>query len=234
MPQEVFLFYLNASLLVLSFFLGGLLAKRRLNAQRSKRAKELYSYAESAFNQGQYVRALAQVCEATGNMKYPQMLWLMGDIYDKMGLYDWEARCFFEAHWTYYESWPASSKTTYSEDVTYFYYRESRAHSRADDWEFSYIRANEAIQMIRAHQIPAMVDGEDYEQEMVAFRMMATLHHLRGTEAFEKSRADAQWLVDHSTKQLLRNIGIGVLTASDLLHNGKLEGLLWQHDIRRN
>jgi hypothetical protein len=72
--------------------------------------------------------------------------------------------------------------------------------------------------MIRRNEIPGIVDGGNCEQELVALRMMASLHHLRGTDAFEKAKTDAEWLVKNSTNQLLTDLAHGLLTSSEILH----------------
>ena len=90
--------------------------------------------------------------------------------------------------------------------------------------------------MIRRKEIPPFVDGKDFEQELVALRMMASLHHLKGAAAFEKARGDAEWLLKNSGNQLLVNIAKGLLNSSDLVRDistGPLS-LLWTGYISPN
>ncbi|MGH8015075.1 MAG: hypothetical protein ACREBV_02675 [Candidatus Zixiibacteriota bacterium] len=197
------------------FLMGLFFERRTIRKSRIENAKKLYSCAYSTFVDGNYAHALAILGEAAGNRKHPQIYNLMGHIYEKLNMHELEARSFFEAHREIFKNFSFTRPNSYPQDITYFYYRESLAHSRTNNWEFTYMRADTALKMIRRKEIPAMVDGVNFEQELVALRMMSALSHLKGTVALEVLRADGQWLVARTTNQLLKDLAQAILDISE-------------------
>ena len=205
MITTLYHFYLLLAIIILSFFIGWFSYRQYLIKIKKAKAKNLYRVSYLLYENGSYVNSLRLVGEAIGNSPHREMFNLLGHVYDKLQMFNEEADAFHDAIRYYtgkYIFWPEF----YDQAMTFYWYRESFAYIKSENWELAYLRSNEALSLIRSKKIPSIVDEKNFEQELVAIRMVSSLYYFKGKDAFEKTRADALWLQMNSPDHLLRDL----------------------------
>jgi len=205
MITTLYHFCLLLTIIILSFLIGWFSYRQYLIKIKKAKAKNLYRDAYLLYENESYGNSLRLIGEAIGNSPHREMFNLLGHIYDKLQLFNEEADSFHDARCFYTGKYSINSEF-YDQDMTFYFYRESFAYMKFEDWEFAYLRSNEALGLIRSKKIPSIVDEKNFEQELVAIRMVSSLYHFKSKDAFEKTKADALWLQMNSPDNLLRDL----------------------------
>ncbi len=215
------------SLIAIIFFLalGYFLCIFKINKDNKRRAAEFYKISAESFYDNLFAYALFTIGKSIIIKEHHQSYNLLGHIYEKLGLHDLEAEAFYQARRFIFNN---SSLTTekYNQDVTYYFYRESLAYTKANNWEFAYLRSNNAVNMIQSKKLPIYVDDKNIEVELRIIRMISSLHFFSGKEAFEKSQIDAYWLKENSTDDFTKKLSLSMNNISTFIANNDFTRIL--------
>jgi tetratricopeptide (TPR) repeat protein len=195
--------YAYSIIFILGLALGYFIFSKINRKTCMKNAGNLYDFGKRMYDDQEYFLALESLHQSIGFYKYYETYNLIGHIYDEMGQHNLAAHAFDEARWL---SWRFNL-----EYVTYSFYRSSFSYAKANNWEFSYTRANEGLQSIIKGVIPKASDGLDCEEKLRSCRMVSSLHHLNGTNAFDSAIGDAAWLLSNSKDKINISIAKGIL-----------------------
>ena len=158
--------------------------------QRHEDAKDLFDTAKAIYESGDFILAATKLAESLGHSETSEAYELLGCAMEKLKKYDAAAKAFTDASWLQRKG-PGAL-------YSYYCYRAAKSHASEGNWEFAFLRAQGGIEVAENHSNARFVDGEDWETYLREVRMIAALHHLKGTEAFETARADANWILANS------------------------------------
>lgn len=219
---QLFLIFI-AIIFLIAF--GFFIFKLKINRDNKRKAAEFYKISAELFFNNSYAYSLFTLGKSIVIYEHHQSYNLLGHIYEKLGLYDLEAEAFYRARRVAYYINPLATDR-YNQEVTYYFYRESLAYTKTKNWEFSYLRSDQAIKMIHTENLSAFVDDKNIEVELRVIRMISSLFFFKGKEAFEKSQDDASWLRNNSTDNTLKILGESLNEASSFVNDNEFSRIL--------
>ena len=203
--------------IIIVFLSGWLLHRHNSKKELQNNAQKSYTRAKYLFDNGEYKDALLSATQASTYWPSHSIYNLMGHIYEKL-----------DANWmemeSFHHAWKERNRRSttvieqrHDQDTTYYLYREAYAFSKMENWKFVLIRSTHALNRIAFNTLPNKVDGDDFEQELRALRLVAAIHQYRGMEAFTSSSDDAMWLSKNANRKLLKKLGSSMRRAIDLV-----------------
>ncbi|HXF48822.1 MAG TPA: hypothetical protein VNL73_05290 [Verrucomicrobiae bacterium] len=208
----ILLVSIGALLLVMAFasagifLLGRWFSSKKDRRQRFESSKKLYEEAYLLHKEGRKTEALVIASRALGEFETHETCNLIGHIVEELGEHRAASSFWSKARWC--PGVPPDWKV-------YYYYREARAFEKEKNWEFALLRSRDAITMVEKGHLPAEVNGVNYEEQLRAILMYASLNHLHGSEGWEAAKQQAEWLKKNAKNSLLQRCGHSLSSADE-------------------
>jgi hypothetical protein len=190
-----------AGTLLIVFLWGRSNGRRTARKWQRETCQQLHDVALNQREQFPLEAALT-AAEAAGHANRHECFNLVAGVLDDMGHTDAAAD-----YWARARS--AARQQARDEQASY-YYREAKSFLRGRNYEFAYLRSKAAIELIELGEMPGNVDNRDFHQHLRAVRMISSLHHLRGSEAWKAAMVDAVWLQSQASEATLAKLGASI------------------------
>ena len=187
---------------LIAYAFGRTFALRADNQRRREMCAQLYDVAVAQRAASKPMEAAVTAAEAAGYVSRHECHSVIAQAFDDID-------CPQPAS-EYWSRARAAARQQANGEQAYYYYREARSFLRAQNAEFAYLRSEAAIELIELGHIQPTIDGRDYVQYLRAVRMISSLQHLKGTEAWNAAMADAVWLQRNATDKTLADLGASV------------------------
>jgi hypothetical protein len=195
----------SLALAVVAYLLGRISVSRADRQRRQKVCAQLYEMALAQRTGSQPIEAALTAAEAAGHISrhecYSVVAQTLDDVNRPATASDYWSRA------------RAAAREQATGEQAYYYYREARSFLRAHNSEFAYIRSKAAIELIELGHIRSSVEGLDYTQHLRAIRMISSLQHLNGNEAWNAALRDAVWLQRNASETVLAELGASISAA---------------------
>ena len=183
----------------LGFGLGFVLAARRQASLSRTRSGRTYSYAVSAYRHRDWTLALSFASESIGQKPSHEGYNLLGSVWGQLERYEEAAQAFFDARHSVGYGPQITEGFSLRQEVCFYFTEESLAFARDRNWEFAFIRANDALSLIAEGRLVRYGEFGDYESWLRMTRLVAAVNHLKGEAAVRVAIEDAHWLLKHSS-----------------------------------
>jgi len=201
-------------------------------AKRRRHWARLHALGQELLRDGNAWESLLFFSEAFGIRPHHQTKGGIGACLESLGQTALAAQA-------YHEAWrcatPPLGAETSNAWMAFYAWAEASARARSGNWEFAFLRANEGLAYLRRCEAAVVVEEGELESELHVMRMIASLHHLRGSQAVESSREDARWIVERSKVERHKEIALSLLGTLDMAGSAKFElEQAWKQYLRRN
>ena len=206
--------------------IGAWIATHVARKRRETSWAKLHELGRDRLTEGDPRAALLLLTEAFGIRAHHDTKRLIGFCFDLLGEPERAAHA-------YHDAWkctllPFSGRPNTL--MAFYSWLEGSAWMTAGNWEFAFLRAREGLGCLKQCDPSAVAKKRELESELHTLSMIASLHHLHGSEAFQQAREDARWVVDNSIVQKHRDIASSLLDS--LVAAGSVEFDL-QHALQQ-
>jgi len=169
---------------------GWWMAKRKSRTAALATSQHLYREALGWAKDGDWVLSLVILGEASGAVESHEIYNAMAVAWTNLGRYDLAAEAYRKARTTLWRQSPDLKHRATAEQVCEHFYQESLAFARHGNWEFAFLRANEAIRMIENEMLPRWSEYGDCESWLRLVRLISAMHYLKGSDALASGETE--------------------------------------------
>lgn len=176
--------------------------------------------AESFASSGMPLDALYSLSHLVDYRKDPRIPAMVGKILDLLKRPDLAALAYGDARSLCYgPNCPYIGLSIYHNMASTYFWMEAYAFASAENWEFAFLRSNQALYEIERGKFPRMNGNHDIESSLRVVRMMSAPLTSKIDKKHDLARSDAKWIIMHSKAEDDRNLAISILNSMNNLED---------------